>query len=326
MARIPPTSAAAAGTTWRRGGFLRRVAVVSLATAVTGGLAAPVRAQGDVVQHDAQPPASSCLASIADSALTRMPVWGFIALADTTQPVPASAANLLQAVADRVDSLLGGAPRSLPDAEPTLTWRDIGRGLQLTWYRDGRLIWRVPDDTLEVDVRGDGGARLLARALSAARDASEAPLVWPDDVAADSMQLGIDFLKAWIDSARAVHPAQVRKQIPHVPLFIISEPWRTEVTVRRISRIPYPDELLGRVSGQLLLEWVVDTMGRADRTTIHDLWPMGQPRLTGDMARYYDAFLAGARNAVMGARYTPERIVGCKVPQRVQQPFIFKTR
>lgn len=325
MARIARTSAAA-GTTWRRGSFLRRVAVVSLSTAVAGGLAEPVRAQGDIVQHDAQPPASSCIASIADSALTRMPVWGFIALADTTQPVPASAAKLLQAVADRVDSLLGGAPRSLPNGEPTLTWRDIGRGLKLTWHRDGRLTWRVPDDTLKVDVRGDGGARLLARALSAARDASEAPLVWPDDVAADSMQLGIDFLKAWIDSARAVHPAQVRKQTPHLPLFIISEPWQTEVTVRRMSRIPYPDELLGRVSGQLTLEFVVDTMGRADRTTIHDLWPTSQPRLTGDRARYYDAFLAGARNAVMGARFTPAAIVGCKVPELVQQPFTFANR
>ncbi len=184
----------------------------------------------------------------------------------------------------------------------------------------------MPDDTSKVDVRGNGGAQLLARALSAARDAGEAPLVWPDDVPADSMQLDIDFLKATIDSARAVQPAKVRKQIPHLPLFIFSEPWQTEVSVRRMSRIPYPEELLGRVNGQLLLEFVVDTMGRADRATIHDLWPTDEPRLTGEMARYYDAFLAGARNAVMGARFTPSAIAGCKVRQRVQQPFTFFNR
>jgi protein TonB len=78
-----------------------------------------------------------------------------------------------------------------------------------------------------------------------------------------------------------------------------------------------------RVSGTLLVQFVVDTSGRADMSTFHDLWPSNKPRLTGELGDYYAQFVAAVRDYAEKAKFTPARVGACKLRQMVQMPIEF---
>jgi TonB family protein len=86
---------------------------------------------------------------------------------------------------------------------------------------------------------------------------------------------------------------------------------RAVIPVR--SPLPrYPDELRSKgISGCVLVQFVVDTTGRADTTTFKVL------RMS------HLGFAQAARAALPGLRYTPAELQGRKVRQLVQQPFDF---
>jgi hypothetical protein len=71
---------------------------------------------------------------------------------------------------------------------------------------------------------------------------------------------------------------------------------------------------------------VVDTNGRVDSTTIHDLWTPGVPRLTGELERYYNDFLRSTTTWVKRIQFSPARRGSCPVRQIVQFPFEFVYR
>jgi protein TonB len=86
------------------------------------------------------------------------------------------------------------------------------------------------------------------------------------------------------------------------------------VTVKAGNPPPrYPDMLRStNIEGEVLAQFVVDTMGRADTTTFKVL------RSTHDM------FTASVRSVLPGYQFTPAEITGGrKVKQLVQMPFQF---
>lgn len=266
-------------------------------------------------QVHAPPRAVSCLDTISASALTR--VDAFLE-ADAVPLFGWDVAHQLTAYASvEVMRLLGGSVDSLPRAEPVLGWRDL-RGadasVRVTVQRDGRFAWRVPH------ADSSGAAALLDRALrrvlagGTVFPLSDGPL---DSVAFDlSLSVPEHRRDGHIDSMR-VHYA--------VAVFTIATPWSTPVSA--ISVIPprFPQQAMADVVGAtVVLKFVVDSTGRVERKTIHDVWPASHSRLAGDRGVYYDDFREAAVRAVRTARFRPARLAGCPVSQRVVMPFIFK--
>jgi TonB family protein len=78
---------------------------------------------------------------------------------------------------------------------------------------------------------------------------------------------------------------------------------------------PYPEELrLANLEGEVLVQFVVDTLGRADMRTFRILGP----------PRVYREFAVSVIKTLPKMRFTPAEIRGCKVKQLVQLPFAFK--
>src|SRR6476661_6681425 len=138
------------------------------------------------------------------SPLTRVPVYVALdMIGRDAPPIPPSVANLLQAVADRVDTLLHARPNVPPNGEPRLTWGNIAKGLNVTWYRDGRLATRIDADGSQQphlyadttrDERYAVGAHLLDSAFAAAKAAGDLYMSWPDIVAADTIAFRLSFV------------------------------------------------------------------------------------------------------------------------------------
>jgi protein TonB len=74
----------------------------------------------------------------------------------------------------------------------------------------------------------------------------------------------------------------------------------------------YPDILRSAsVEGQVLAQFVVDTLGRVEIATFKVI------------TKTHDLFEASVRNALPRMRFLPAEVGGRKVKQLVQQPFVF---
>jgi hypothetical protein len=77
------------------------------------------------------------------------------------------------------------------------------------------------------------------------------------------------------------------------------------------------------VTASIVLQFVVDTLGKAEPETIRDLWNSDKPRPTGDMGQYYQDFVDSVEQAVRYWRFYPARVGPCPVEQIVQLPIKF---
>ena len=92
--------------------------------------------------------------------------------------------------------------------------------------------------------------------------------------------------------------------------------------VERVARLvpgtgmpQYPEALRSAsIDGEVRIEFVVDTTGRADLRTLRVL------------ASTHDRFTDAVTKALARARFVPAELGGRRVPQRVQMPFVFSMR
>lgn len=287
-----------------------------LATALL--IAGSAQAQGIA----APPPgaAPGCLQSIPMESMTRVPVFASLAMRDSLRvEIPASAANMLQVVANRIAAMAGLQPGAIPPGEPGVTWDSIGRPLAITWRKDGKLVWRVWPDTGAAASAPAKAALLFARALDSAQAKGETFMPWPDGVVGDSLEMLVDFPRPKIDGQGTVKAVRARAA---VPVFSVAAPREEEVVVVKPPLGYYPPLLQSwGVEGRVMMEFTVDTTGRADPETIHDVWPRERPRLTGVLGAHYRELVRTARQSVLNTRFAPREVGGCKVRQVVQQPF-----
>ena len=80
--------------------------------------------------------------------------------------------------------------------------------------------------------------------------------------------------------------------------------------------LPYPVELKGKEmgDGEVLVQFVVDTMGRAEM----DLYKV--------LSASHELFGNVVKNALPSMRFIPAEVGGHKVRQLVQTPFVFKEK
>jgi hypothetical protein len=288
-------------------------------------MARPAHAQHGYDDHPHMLDAGSCVSRLPDSAFTRTAVYMTVAVRNPIpQRVPSMIANVMQAVADRADSALGSAPPYLPNGEPRVNWHQLGDGLLLTWHRDGRLTWTIDADSGGPPRDTTSLAHVVARSLEATIAAGEVFLAWPREARNDSVQFEVGFDRARVNPNRTLEPVEATLAIP---ILGVRAPWETTVAVVKQEHPIYPYELERQgVRATVQIEFVVDTTGRADTTTIRDAWPPWRPRLTGKLGKYYDRFYEAAAKSIADASFTPATIGGCKVRQRVMQPFTWAIR
>jgi hypothetical protein len=77
-------------------------------------------------------------------------------------------------------------------------------------------------------------------------------------------------------------------------------------------------------AGNVRMQFVIDTSGRAIPSTIRDVWPANEPRVVGPPAFAYDTLVRTMRITLQDARFAPARLGGCVVSQLVQQAFNYR--
>ena len=304
----------------------RRLAAVCALLVASGLLSAS--AQGGAGAHR---PVSVCVASISDDALWRVAVYLEAELVDSTAQTAAFLPQLdlvAQGVSVRVRKLLGGSVDTLPVGEPTLTWRKLGSHLTVVANRDGRIarMLAVTDSASPIaNYRTDTtAAHLLAQALDASMQSGDYMLLWPEGVDVDTLAFRLELHQPDVDSTGVATAPKLRRGFP---LFSVAVPTVDLVVVDK-GRLPhYPADLeQDRVTGGLLMQFVVDTTGHAVMETVRDLWPARVPRLTGEKLSAYEKFRRSVVKAISETTFKPKRIGRCKVPELVQMPFAFKVR
>ncbi len=122
----------------------------------------------------------------------------------------------------------------------------------------------------------------------------------------------------------SVQPVALRQP---VPLFTIATPWESPVDVKRQPRIFYPERSRSNSAiGNVQFTFIVTEAGKADITSLEEVWPDGVRRPTGDLLAYYSAFLSAVKRGLPSAEYQPATIGGCPVKQQVIETFEFKFR
>ncbi len=261
----------------------------------------------------------ACMASIPQSEMHRESFFIDALMPPHTPASLTSQADFMASeVATELRRMLGSDNEQVPSGDSAVTWYGASSELVVTAHPDGSVTRRF------IHPAADSSAgRLLYGAFDAARARGTAMMLWPDGFAADSLTVRLS-----LSSIAALTPKTIiarRGQPVRFAVFTISVPTRTPAlprTTRDGADYPMRNQMRG-VSGTLTLQFVVDTSGRAEPATIHDLWPRDLPRLSGESARYYQDFVTSSTGYVKHLKFEPSRIGGCAVRQLVLQPMRF---
>lgn len=237
-------------------------------------------------------------------------------LIDSASAAFASTAdNLMQELVLKTQALLGAKSNVLPKGDGRVDWLGIEEVLPLIAYRDGRVIARYHHDSVPT------AAGLMATALDSIQTAYM--LDWSADSARDSIRFAIAFVRPVLDSAGRVTPPRIKRA--GLPLLSVLAPWERSASQKPGSAKPhYPEQAREEgYEGMVLLQFVVDSTGRAVDSTIKDLWPKTKPRLLGIDLAQYDRFVWSSTQAVRRMEFVPAKIGGCNVNQLVQMPFVY---
>lgn len=284
----------------------------------------------------------ACMQTLPASVFTRVPVYLVISERDSgaAKLLHYDAALLAERVAIRTRTLLGARPDSLPAGEPRVDWQSHGGSVMVTVHRSGPVTWRI--DTTAVATNADGetldeyretgipewqrrqrpSTLLLAEAMRAEVAADPPFFVWPADARGDSLRIALRFTHPTIKPTGVV--AGSVEERPAFPAFTLAEPWTTDVEELRSGRVEYPGHSSTRgVTGTIILEYAVDTLGMVEMRSVRDSWQSKRPRPQGDRARHYAAFVDAARRSLVKSRHRPALVGGCPIRQIVQKPFTY---
>ena len=290
---------------------MRRPVLLRCFTSMAAALLLPQLASAQWRPASVTP--NPCFDTIPASAMTRVLVYLLPFGPDTARAAQNAAALFAQDVAAALKPLLDDSSGAVPAGEPRLRWQQLDGVLPLVLFRDGRR--RVVEDAGPFT----GAIALVARAQASLSNDSEADLV--PSPGPDSLLVALRLAWPTVDSAG--HPRRPTAR-PLVPAFTIAYPWVEPVEPLHAVQPSYPSRpRFNNVEGTVVLDFVVDTSGRADPATLRAMWPAGVST-TGVDATWYRDFLDAAWRGVKESRYRPARIGGCVTRQLVSQPFSFQ--
>jgi hypothetical protein len=263
---------------------------------------------------------TGCLASIPPPSMHRVPVFLRASIAEHDDTTLSLQTDLMaQDVADEFRRLLGAAGNEVPTADTNFVWYSVPTELVVIAHQNGEMSARAKRSG------GDFAATsLLAQAFDAARARGTARLIWPDGFKADSILVRLLLWPAY--AGEKPKEVALGENGMKFATFYLTEPELTPAYPLPDQEPPrYPgDNMWNRFEGYVLMQFVVDSTGRADPNTIRDIWPAGKPRLSGESRTAYDDFLQSVRDWETRLLFKPARLGPCAIKQQVQQPLVFK--
>ena len=264
---------------------------------------------------------SACMTAMSPTNMYRVPIYLDARMPEHTDSSFTLQADLMaQEVASEFRALLGAKGDQIPAANETTAWYAIPSQLVIVAHRDGSMTRH-----LKTFAGDSSAATTLARAFDSARVHNSAIIAWPENVKVDSVIVRLSIMP----TAASSDLLQMPTSLPRVKfaVFSIAEPYLSPASFKAKPGVPLYPIFNGehRITGQVILEFVVDTLGMVDPATIHDVWNSGKPRLQSELARYYYEFVRNVANWVKKAEYTPARMGPCLVPQIVRFPVKFVT-
>jgi hypothetical protein len=307
------------------------------ALALVVSAAAPARAQLYMTQDqlamsiaDRSPVTLACLDTVrTDRRWKPFPVHVNVLLDDSLQAGYFPAASAVANTIARLASEAYGGADSTTTAEPALTWRATLRGVTVTAFRDGRVIWLQDSlglrDETPLGRERRAGAELIVESLDALASARSLP-PWPGSLTGDSVRFRLSLGSAVDSSARrdiavrSIHSARAP--------FSLRLPNGTSPRKRgQAADIEYP--LANRVrgfAGNFFSEYVVGADGFVERDSFRSLGDDAVSRMSPSDQEAFRAFFDAARRGVLSSWFEPARYAGCPVRMFVQQRFEFNQR
>lgn len=223
---------------------------------------------------------------------------------------------MAQDVAEQIIALLRSAHGELSIADPPMPWQALPAELIVTAHPDGSVTRRGISKYADTNATS-----LLTKAFDVARAQGNALVIWPDGYQPQSI-----VVRLMLEPASLIPAVGGAQSIvaPQYVVFVTSYPTVSPALPRLNNPNPqYPSSAsYDQVSGSVLLQFVVDTLGKAERSTIRDVWPSDKPR---ELGRYYDDFVHSVAKVLPSWRFYPARVGSCPVNQLVQLPLRFAT-
>ena len=264
-------------------------------------------------------PPGDCEKSKSQADMSPFPVYLDARMPPHTEEALTVQADLIaRNVVTEVRVLLGGSDSLIPVAAPSIKRSSVPAELIVSARRDGQMTWRGVSES------GDSAAiALLSAALDSARRHNAAIMLWPDGYAADSVIVRLSLLPVAFQEA-AGFDTLYKKHVRFRAFTMLYPTQSPAFPADDHERPVYPRySETHHVSGTLLVQFIVDTTGRVDMSTFHDVWPSDKPRLTGGLEDYYEQFVAAVRDYAAKAKFTPARIGECKIRGIVRIPIEF---
>lgn len=263
---------------------------------------------------------SACILALPSDQLKRTEVYLHATIADSGNSALVVQADLMaQDVAETMRTRIGGTSNELPFGDSVVKPWSVPAVLIVTVHADGSATRRA------VSQSGDTLATsMLLDAFDNVRKNGKALIIWPAGYAADSLVVR---LVLWPTAlTRDGSMRMIKATHSQFGVFRILEPIEHPALAKPNNPIPeYPySNMVHRVTGSLLLQFVVDSSGFAVPSTMRDMWPRGNPRLTGELGRYYDDFVEATKSAVARWQFYPAAVGSCHVNQTVQLPIQYK--
>jgi hypothetical protein len=263
----------------------------------------------------------SCLYTIPSSAFKRVPVFLEATKQDSaSRAILPSADFFTQAVAFRIRELLGAKDSKLVEADSAINWSTLWGEVVVAVKKDAPITWSVKEWSGRADSSERSSLRILRRAIADVVANGET-VVLPDGLG-DSATFGMSFVNPRVTKEGKVIPVKARQA---VPVFTLLIPWDKSVELTKFPDVKYPEisRSLGAI-GSVQLAFFVDKSGRADVSSIKELWPSDRKRPSGEALLAYEAFLRAVKRDLPSARFSPAVIGGCVMKQMVNQTFEFK--
>ena len=264
---------------------------------------------------------TECSLHLPPTASSRVAVYAYVHVdSGASDGVRAEAENFLPDVAAAITRELHGTPGVLPRGNSAVGWQWVDGSVRVTAFADGRMTWQTGGAP-----HGDGATRLLVRALESAVSAGVRIPLYADGSAVmpDSIVFWIKTVHPELDHSGRATPMKFEGTA--LPVFTLAVPWFEPAHVLPGSPAPhYPDDARSNNAVATVVEdFVVDSGGRIDLSSIHEEWPTNVYPPTGDKLNYWREFVTSVHQVLPSYSFTPARVGGCPVAQRVRQPFQF---
>jgi len=266
--------------------------------------------------------AAACLVNVDSARMHRVPVFLSGRMMNRADSAFSMQADLLaQDVATSLRALRGGSDSAVTNEDRHLAWSSVPTSIVVLAHSNGDMSAHPLFVGVGVDSSAD---LLLLQALDSARAHGGAVMLWPDGFAKDSVYARLD-LAAGYAHASPIEERTISHEHRFV-VFTLTEPEEDPaLPVRNTPPPRYPPQNeRTHYTGSVLMQFTVDTAGRAEPKSIRDLFPTGKPRLEGNDAEAYDGFVSTLTSWLRTVRFQPAHLGSCVRRQQVQWPFVFK--